>query len=302
MTDKNIASSRWALKPSTIGRLLVILIVGIPSIGFIFAFQSQNRALSERLNAQRLKMEVVDDWLADSIEQRQKLDQSAEIYKLQKQRVLSILRSCRQAKDLWENDSLLCMSATTNNGSTNRTSRLLLPSGNHELVVRIEKIDAKSKEKLMEKELRYPLAAGGYFVELDMPKEKDAKYRDPRELFLRITSSNPSYRSIDEKLLDHRFPPPSGSTGSHSSMQTIFFPNQVDSVGKVTEEGVLFNSTTWFIVSKNQPTFDLKFEMRLVSDSPPVLNSLKMRHSWAAKCELKYLGDGRYEILQPPEK
>jgi len=300
VTDKNIVSSRWELKPSTIGRLLVILIVGIPSIGFIFKFQLQNRALSEKLAVVREEAQATADRLAETNETRRKLDQSAKTYKLQKQRILSILRSCRQAEDLWENDSLLCVSALTRSGATNETSRLLLPSGNHELVVRIEKIDAKSKEKLTEKELRYPLPAGGYFVELDMPREKDAKYRDPRDLFLRITSSNPSYRSIEEKPLEHRIR--RFSSFRSGSRPNIFFPNQVDNFGNVAEAGVLFNAMNRRLGSREQQTFVLKFEMRLQSDSPPVVNSLKMRRPWSAKRELKYLGDGRYEILQPSEE
>lgn len=193
----------------------------------------------------------------------------------------------------------MCVSTNTDSSGSNRSLRLLLPRGNHELVVRMKKIERKSKKELLDKELRYPLTAGGYFIDLDMPKEKDASYRDARELILRITSSSPDYRPITEKLLENRVPPPSGDSSRHS-LAITFFPNQLDRFQKTANEGVLVNQMTWFISPQEQPSFELNFEMRLESDSPKVVNSLD-KNSFASKMQLNYLGDGRYEILSPPK-
>jgi len=308
MTNETNASSGWQSKRSTIGRLAVIVVVGLPLIGFIFVCQSRNSAFTDELNAVRTRTEAAVDQLTETNELRQKLDQSAEVYKLQTKRISSILKSCRQLEDLWENHSLMCVSTTTDRTEPNDSLRLLLPSGNHELVVRMKKIDPKSKEELVDKELRYPLSAGSYFIDLDIPKEKDATRRDPRELFLRITSSSTDFRPIAEKLLDDRFPPPSGAAWS-GSRPVAFFPNQIDRLPMVAEKGVLVNKMQWRLGTREQPTFDLNFEMRLESDSPKVVNSLDKKffpvkiklNLFPTKTKLNYLGDGRYEILPPQE-
>ena len=302
MTNETIASSDLRSKRSTIGRLAIILVVSLPLLGIIFVCQSRNSTLTDEFNALRRDTDAVVEQLAETNEQTRKLDKSAEVYKFQAQRISSILKSCRQVEDLWDNRSLMCASQTTGSGvAMNDSLRLLLPSGNHELVVRMKKTDRKSKEELLDKELRYPLPAGSYFIELDMPKEKDASYRDPRELILRITSSTPSFRTITEKLLDSRIPPPSGaSSSSRNSTEVAFFPNQVGRNRGIADKGVLVNQMTWFISPQEQPSFELNFEMRLESDSPKVVNSLD-KNSFASKMQLNYLGNGRYEILSPPK-
>ena len=300
MTNEAIASSPRQPKRSTMGRLAVILVVSLPLIGIIFVCQSRNSALTDEFNALRRETDAVVEQLAETNEQRRKLDQSAEVYRFQKNRISSVLKSCRQIEDFWENDSLMCVATNTESPVAAHSLRLLLPSGKHELVFRMKKIERKCKKELLNKELRYPLTAGSYFIELDMPKEKDASYRDPRELFLRITSSNADFSLITEKLLDHRIPRRSGGSGSLSPTVT-FFPNQFRRSNNTADKGVLVNRMKWRFGTGKQPAFDLNFEMRLESDSPKVVSSLDKNSSFTTKHQLKYLGDGRYEILPPPK-
>ena len=296
MTKETADSKRGYLNRSTVGRLLIALIIGVPLIVFVVLHQLRNHGLRKELDAVQEETRVINVQLADTRELQKELDDADKNYGLQTRRISNVIQSCRQLEDLWEPHPLLCMSMTAMELYGIDRRFLMLPKGNHVLVVLMKKVQPKSKKKLLERELRYPLTAGSYFVELNAQLEKGADASDPRDLTLRITSSNPDFRPVAEKLLDHQVTRPIG-TMKNTTRNVPFFPNQVDHFRDLDKAGVSLETFVWEFKGEDEAAFNLEFEVRLESDGPQVVQPLSI-HRVAEKDSLKYLGDGRYEILR----
>ena len=72
--------------------------------------------------------------------------------------------------------------------------------------------------------------------------------------------------------------------------------------GEILGKGTAVDNLKWRISPTNQEPFNLKFEVRIVSAGPDVVDSeTETRFRDKDEYQLKYLQDGRYEVLKNTE-
>ena len=289
-------------KPLARLRVACFLLASI-SLLAVFSFQRvRSRRLDQEHEHVQTRLVVLNDELAGLQKTIRRLEESSDQTRLHGIRIKEIIKHCREPNELWHNDSVMGAWAIDYGGHMNDVVRLLLPEGNHTLHFQMQRQRLDSEETAEMTKLEFPVAGpAAYEIALDLPRAGKAKYRDPRELSLRISSSDAQFTPVKKRLLSDRVPPPSSSSSGFLGPHTrpFFFPNQRDP-NQNQEPGVLLNRMTWTISPKGAERFRLRFELRLTSDGPEVVSA----NEWSSfqygsdQPVVNYLGRGRYEIVQ----
>ncbi|MEM7560422.1 MAG: hypothetical protein AAF394_14975 [Planctomycetota bacterium] len=263
--------------------------------------EDEHRAVLAELAAVQADVSALDA-------KRDQLQQANETAEFHGEDLQMILSYCNDLNDLWHNDSPMAIWKVEGRGLMNSNIRLLPPEGDHTLYFRMEnwELDSETAKRVPDKpaettDLEFTLkGSAAYEIALQLPREENAGYRDPRELSLQITSSNPEFTPIKKVLLPERVPPPPGSsTGFFQDSVPVFFPNQIQLNPRDDEPGVLLNRMKWSFATKEKKRFELAFEFRLKSDGPEIVKAEDYTRYFYRKDkkELKYLDRGRYEVL-----
>ena len=290
-------------------RMVVYVLAGIAILG-VYALQRLTvlPPLEDEHRAVLAELAAVQEEVSALNEKRDQLKQATETADLKGEDLQMTLSYCNDLSDLWHNDSPMGIWKVEGKGLMNSNIRLLPPKGDHTLCFRMEnwELDSKTAKRVPDKpaettDLEFTLkGSAAYEIALRLPREENAGYRDPRELSLEITSSNPEFTPIKKVLLPERVPPPpSSSTGFFQDSVPVFFPNQLQRNPRDDESGVLLNRMKWSFATKEKKRFELIFEFRLKSDGPETVTAEDYTRYLYSKDrkELKYLGEGRYEIL-----
>jgi len=308
----DLPESEALQKPSglfSILRMVVYVVAGIAILG-VYSVQRLNMLppLADEHRAVLAELAVVQGEVSVLNAKRDQLQQANETADLHGKDLQMILSYCNDLKDLWHNDSPMGIWNVEGRGLMNSNIRILLPEGDHTLYFRMEnwELDSKTAKRVPDKpaetaDLEFTLkGSAAYEIALQLPREENAGYRDPRELSLQITSSNPEFTPIKKVLLSERVPPPPGSsTGFFQDSVPVFFPNQFQLNPRDDEPGVLLNRMKWSFSTKEKKRFELAFEFRLKSDGPEIVKAEDYTRYFYRKDkkELKYLDRGRYEVL-----
>ena len=295
--DRSFASQLDSTKRrrAEILRVSIALVLGL--IAFVFVVAS--RLKLNRLDATWIEIESrrkqALSQLASVERQKQEVLAAVSNAALQEKQIKQILSYCREPSDLMMNESIMCVSDVGNKREMNDMLKLSLPKGDHVIEFQMKKLDLKTSEQLDLKQFKIPLTGpAGYFILIDLPQQPGASYRDPRELSLRITSSDPEFETIKKRLLEEPTPPPSsGGTDYFGNDSPAFFPNQYNRLDKEAG-GVLLNRMNWSFHPKTSDRFILKFEIRLLSDGPTVIKATDYTAIYTKKPT--YIGLGRYEL------
>lgn len=296
-------------------RMVAYVLAGISILG-VYAVQRLTvlPPLEDEHRAVIAELAAVQGEVSAQNAKRDQLRQATKTAGLHGEDLQMILSYCNDLADLWHNDSPMGIwKVEGRGGQMNSNIRLLPPKGEHTLCFRMEnwELDSKTAKRVADKplettDLEFTLrGSAAYEIALRLPREENAGYRDPRELSLQITSSNPEFTPIKKVLLPERVPPPPGSsTGFSQDKVPVFFPNQLQLNPRDDEPGVLLNRMEWSFATKEKKRFELAFEFRLKSDGPETVAAKDYTHYIYSpikkelnKKELKYLGQGRYEVL-----
>ncbi|MEM7312204.1 MAG: hypothetical protein AAF497_03535 [Planctomycetota bacterium] len=250
--------------------------------------QSEAAALLEEAEQQKEHMESRAQQAADM---RKQLD--------------TIYRQYRTIEDIAENRSTLIVHAGTS-GRLNNSIRLSVPSGTHRLIAKFIKSDPDNKSAIEEKTLTHELnGPAGYFIELDHSLAPGGKYRDPRQLRLKLTSNSSSFADVNEPIFEP-FPTPTTSRYGTGSMQTtVSFPNQYRTQTSQPTEPL----DTSLLLMKSRcsnhrdadPPFDLNIEIRLKSEGPITADAVTVesfKYRRPKPFDEKYVGQGKYELTE----
>lgn len=300
----NDSSTKRSKPVSTYVKLAVFTSLCIPLLLLVWNNQKKIEEVNKDLEFNRALTQRSTEELAKLNKAESELKNIRQEGKAQGARLKQIASWCMDPEDFWKNESNLCVAVNAQKHHMNDMIRLLLPQGNHTLRFKMQRIPRDEKGKptggeTKTKELEYSLSGpAAYEIILAMPREEKKGYRDPRELLFRIRSSDPDFVAVEQPLLEYKIPPPSGSSTSFG-LNAVFYPNEYGRLPKDAPKGVEVNRMTWHIAPKDRDHFGLKFEMRLVSDGPPLVpynEAFFLRHRDKPP-GLNYLGDGSYELL-----
>lgn len=278
--------------------LIVSLVINLSLLGFVGYTRSQLSDARDELVRANTRVEQATSHLGRWQHELATFKETEQQAVVQKRIVRDALRQYRTVDDFPRITSPLgicCASdyRTPMNGILN----LVLPQGNHRLEITFEKTETNDGKLLDRKVLSYDLIGeSGYQVVLDHPREEGAKYGDPRQLTLKITSNNEAFDSVDQPLFTpFRTPSSSSSSGGMGRADVFFYPNQFDR--QDLEPGVVVNSMRWSIVENEGPGFQFKIVMRVHSDGPLVADpdtaaKLRYRQDYQAT----YWKSGMYRV------
>ena len=277
---------------------LVLASIGIIATGMIWKSAGEASELQTELATLRATDERLSLQLEDLSAQEAKLDAALDQSKLWRVQLRDIYNEYRDLEDFAPNPSKLIISSDTRMIGIKRFS---IPKGKHTLMVDITKLDRKSKEVIDQIQKSYDLVGdAAYFLKLDHGK---AHYKIPDQLRLSVTSDADGFTNISEKLFEPMVVKRSSRMSSRS--QTVSFPNELhepidfDHLEKHLGKGVLLLELEWTIKPIDEEPFNLKFDIRIVSDGPDVVDS-SLANSFDPQkdYQVEYLQDGVFEVLK----
>ncbi|OYP34124.1 hypothetical protein [Rhodopirellula sp. MGV] len=303
MTEPNTDPTpirRWT--PFSALRLVIFSITCVCLITVFVNDRSAKGLLDRQVAAQRDETKLVSSKREQLRDKERELDKAINDAKQQGDQLKTVFQYASDVDDFWQNDAALGVFTLEQKGNMNDLVRLLLPSGVHKLQIEIERSVKDSDAPKQTTQLTYDLhGTHAYEIALVHERADGADYRDPRELKLRVTSSYPEFQSIERSLFPERLPPPTtSSTSMIEGRIPVFFPNQMPNDHEDETDGVLINRMSWSFKPPDAEAFTLTFTMRLESDGPrivPAENQSLFRYG-VNKKEMKYIGKGRYEVLQ----
>ncbi len=281
-------------------RWVIFSLFAMPLLGVIIVTHRDATKLDNELAAvtaksERARLEML------SVEKRKRdLAEKGEVADFQRDQLSRIYRKYREIGDFAPNPTSFIVFASTDKLHMNDTLHFSVPQGQHVFSLQIAKIDFVTKKTVNTTKLDFPIEGpAGFRVLLDLPIKKGAKYRDPRQLTLKIESNSEHFRSVSKDLLEP-FSKSGSSTGSpYVRTNPVAFPNQIRSYADTDEDGVLLNKMRWSIQEKNEKRYNLEFEMRLKTDGPQVVTA--NGGVFIDKSKLTYAGGGKYIVKQKNE-
>ena len=246
---------------------LVLASIGIIATGMIWKSAGEASELQTELATLRATDERLSLQLEDLSAQEAKLDAALDQSKLWRVQLRDIYNEYRDLEDFAPNPSELIITSDTRMIGIKRFS---IPKGKHTLKVDITKLDRKSKEVIDQIQKSYDLIGdAAYFLKLDHGK---ARFKIPDQLRLSVTSDADGFTNISEKLFEPMIVNRSSRMSSRS--HTVSFPNELhepidfDHLEKYLGKGVLLFELEWTIKPIDKEPFNLKFDIRIVSDGP----------------------------------
>ena len=300
----NVQSEQTSKRELNLSWLLYVVLasIGIVSIFIIWNSSKEASFMQSELARSGAVVEQLNLQLEESKLQEAELDAGQKQAKLWRRQLRDIYRQYRTVDDFAPNPSKLIIKSGT---LMNDAERFSVPKGKHTLKVDVTKVDHESKEVIDQQQMSYDLTGNaGYVLKLD---HSNSSFKKRGQLKLLLTSNAEGFTSVSEAI----FEPVVSRRGTYSEggHQVISFPNQIDRFlpmedwGEVLGKGIAMKSLLgWSFMPTNQKRFDLNFDIRIVSAGPNVAGpETAPRYDRKGRYQLKYFGDGVYEVLENNE-
>ena len=300
---------------------VVLAVIGIISTGTIWKSNGEATVLQTELNRLKNANEQLNLQLEDVTAQEAKFAAAQENSKLCQLQLKEIYRQYRDIEDFAPNPSNFIIIPQMDHPDTDRNmglTRFSIPEGKHTLKIDISKITRSTQKVVDQQKMSYDLPGNAAYI---LKFDHDAfDYKTPVQLKFLLTSNAAGFKSISENIFEPIVRIAGGGGGGHGYV--VMFPNQFQLRSdhmrsdprtleeQIDDKGLRLPILKLFINPTDEAPFDIKCDIRIVSEGPIVVDERTIRMAMLVEermfgpiedlkgYRLNYLQDGMYEVIK----